>query len=59
MKHNFLLQRTVTTVVRIEVEAENDDAAYDLALELLESEDNPVDWSLGEVGHVEQTAEFD
>ncbi len=58
MLYKFILARTETTTVVVEVEGADPDAAYEKAQDLLDDEDNPVDWDKGEVVHAEEDVLF-
>lgn len=58
-KYSFILARTETTSVVVEIDASNRHEGYDKAWDLLQDEDNPVDWDSGEVVHAEEDVLFD
>lgn len=58
MKYNFLLTRTETAVIPVEIEAEDSEAAYELAEEMLNDGVNPPDFESAHVVWAEETVEY-
>lgn len=58
MKHSLILSRTEVTVIAVEIEAATRDEAYEKAQNMLDDEDNPVDWDAGKVVHGEEDVLF-
>lgn len=58
MKFTYILSRTETTSVLVEIDAPNKEAGYDKAREMINDEENPVDWDSGEVAHAEEDVLF-